>query len=651
LKKLVLCTCNKTLNKKLDFPKIEKEVSSLFDEIKIVDALCLEEGLKALSEFANDDDQIVIGACSSQIIGVPVSKKLNNDHIAYVPIREHVAWVHPDELESASSKAIVLLTDGNTWLEYAVEKTKVEEDVLGSVLVIGGGVAALKAASDLLKLGIGVTIAKPIDWDEAKYRSASRFMAEEGDITSTIKELEKSAKNAKFINCDIIELDGYLGKYKITVRKEDGKEDVVLCGAIIIAVEPGIDLPPIAKICHYGNSDKTIIITDLPNVVSETPKNKQMAILVAIDPNINLTRAEGNYLLRASTQAAECGHSVFVVHQDIRTDDENLYRRAREAGVLFIRGAIYKTQETDDGISCIIENLLESMKREIMVDLLVIQTTVTPWKGLSALANNLGVKLDVDGFVKTRYSKMKPVHTSRRGVFLAGNSKMPMGLSETLTSAGNSALEAFKIVRSNVTRRGWIPVIDEEKCDVCKACLDACPNDALRLVEDKIQHIPVHCEFCGICVTSCPTRAIEFQSYGKESWFARLETISKTHKRLFGETPFTLVYACSECANASIDQAGFTGKTYPVGTYVLQFPCAGMVSPIEILKGLAEGAEKVIVAHCPSGGCHHQTGDHMAELVVKFTRDMLKEIGQDPERVRSTFMIAALPNKMQEEVA
>jgi coenzyme F420-reducing hydrogenase delta subunit len=123
------------------------------------------------------------------------------------------------------------------------------------------------------------------------------------------------------------------------------------------------------------------------------------------------------------------------------------------------------------------------------------------------------------------------------------------------------------------------------------------------------------------------------------------------HKKLMGDTPYTLVYACSECANASIDQAGFTGKSYPVNTYVLQFPCAGMVSPIEILKGLVEGAENVIIAHCPPGGCHHQTGDHLSELVVEFTRDMLKEIGQDPERVRATFMIAALPDKMQKEVA
>ncbi|MFX1369992.1 MAG: hydrogenase iron-sulfur subunit, partial [Promethearchaeota archaeon] len=94
----------------------------------------------------------------------------------------------------------------------------------------------------------------------------------------------------------------------------------------------------------------------------------------------------------------------------------------------------------------------------------------------------------------------------------------------------------------------------------------------------------------------------------------------------------------------------FTGMQYSSDAYVLQFPCAGMVSPIELLKGLAVGADQVIIAHCPPGGCHHQSGDHLSELVIQLTRDLLQEIGQDPDRVRATYMIAALPNKMQQVV-
>ena len=642
MKKLYLCTCNKTLNKTLDFAKIEKETSSLFDKVEVVDALCLEEGLKGLSDNVANDDVVVLGACSSQIIGVPVAKNLKNDRVAFVPIREHVAWVHADDKDSATNKAIVLLSDGVTWLNHSIEKTDVSEEVVNHVLVIGGGVAAFNAASNLVKLGVETILAKPVDWNKDEYLSQSASIADEASLSSTMKALEKSVKSAKSINCDIVGFEGQLGNFVVSLKKEDESEEQLNVGAIIIAVESSFKLPS-------NDFENSVALLNLPKQISET-KNS-MKVLVTIDPKHNLTRAEGSHLLRVTTRAVESGHTVFVVHQDIRTEDEDLYRNAREAGVMFIRGSLKSANQTDDGFTCVIENTLEGLERELAVNLLAVQTITTPGKGLDTLAETLGVELDPSGFIKTRYSKMKPVQTSRKGIFIAGNSKMPMGLSEILASGGNAALEAFKVVREPVKRRGWVPVIDEEQCDVCKACLDSCPNDAIRLVDEKIQHIPIHCEFCGICVAACPTRAIEFQSHGKDSWFARLENIGATHKKLMGDTPFTLVYACSECANASIDQAGFTGKSYPVNTYVLQFPCAGMISPIEILKGLVEGAENIIIAHCPPEGCHHQSGDHLSELVVELTRDMLKEIGQDPERVRATFMIAALPDMMQKEVA
>ena len=45
MKKLFLCTCNKTLDKKLDFLRIEKDMSDVFGSVQIHDALCLKEGL------------------------------------------------------------------------------------------------------------------------------------------------------------------------------------------------------------------------------------------------------------------------------------------------------------------------------------------------------------------------------------------------------------------------------------------------------------------------------------------------------------------------------------------------------------------------------------------------------------------------------
>ena len=645
MKKLYLCTCNKTIDKVLDFNNIKDEMKDLFDEIKVVDSLCLEHGLSTLSTDLEKDDRVVIGACSSQLLEVPVSREVKTEYVTYVPLREHVAWVHSNDKAKATHKSVVLLNDAEAQLEFIVPKTDVEAETFNEILVIGGSIAGLKITSDLLKLGLGVTLLEPPEWTEEDYLNCSVFMDDKDIITSEIKSLLKSSKKAKRVSDAIKSIEGHVGRYMVTFDNE--KQELVLCSSIIVASPPEQKEPKNAKKALFGKSDKVSLLTDSSSI---NTKQNGSAILIITQPDYS-SKAEDSCLLRKSKQIADMGNTVFVVHQNIQTEDEELYRDARKAGVIFIRGEVKKVEEDKSNLSCVIANSLEGVDREITVDLILLQPTLVPRKGTYRIAETLGVDLDDTGFIKTRYHKMKPVQTTRRGIFIAGNTKMPMTLSEELASAQNATLEAVKIATSSIARKGWIPVIDEEKCDVCKACIEACPNDALRLVENKVEHIPAHCEFCGICVSACPTRAIEFQSYGKESWFARLERIGETHKKLEGDNPFTLVYACSECANASIDQAGFTGKEYPAESYVLQVPCAGMISPIEILKGIVVGAEHVIVAHCPPGGCHHQTGDEMSEMVVEFTKDMLKEIGQNPDRVKVTYMIAALPNKMQEEVS
>lgn len=651
MKKLFLCTCNKTLDKILDFSRIEKELGTTFGSIQVHDSLCLEEGLTFLDSEVSAEDSVIIGACTSQIIGVPIGRRLKSEQISYVPLREHVAWVHKDNQKGATNKALVLLNDGAIHVDFLEPQFEVETQMEKKVLIVGGGIAGLKVAGDLLNLGIEITLLEPPEFSSKDYSEKNRFMAESKVLKEAVKDLILASKSAKKISGSITEVTGRAGLFSVSLRHTDGKEDDLLVGAIIIATSSEHSPPPIAKMCYYGKSDKTLLISELGAVLDEMTTNDRKTLFIAQDPSVHYSSVAGSYLLREVTQAAEKGHRVIVTHGDIYTKDENLYRAARNAGVLFIRGSLEKVDKKKNGFVCRLENTLESQIREFTVDYLVLQTQLKPWSKTKPVANALGLDLNQHGYVKTRYAKMKPVQTTKRGIFIAGNGKEPMNLNDALASASNASLEVFKGLIADGQRKGWIPVVDEELCDVCEACVKACPNDALRVVDEKIQHIPMHCEFCGICVSACPTRAIEFQSHSKDSWLTRIDAIAKNHKKLEGNEPFSLVYACSECANASIDQAGFARKGYPTGNYVIQFPCAGMVSPIEILKGLVVGADQIVVAHCPPGGCHHQTGDHLSELVVKFTKDMLESIGQDPNRVKATYMIAALPNKMQEEVA
>ena len=52
------------------------------------------------------------------------------------------------------------------------------------------------------------------------------------------------------------------------------------------------------------------------------------------------------------------------------------------------------------------------------------------------------------------------------------------------------------------------PVIDEEICVGCGACVDACPMGVLEVEDIAVVTDGDACVGCGACQSACPTEAI-----------------------------------------------------------------------------------------------------------------------------------------------
>jgi coenzyme F420-reducing hydrogenase delta subunit len=73
--------------------------------------------------------------------------------------------------------------------------------------------------------------------------------------------------------------------------------------------------------------------------------------------------------------------------------------------------------------------------------------------------------------------------------------------------------------------------------------------------------------------------------------------------------------------------------SYPSEIKVLQVPCTGRVDILHLLKAIEDGADGVYVAGCLEGECHYLTGNIKTRKKVTYVKQILQEIGMDPDRV------------------
>ena len=115
-----------------------------------------------------------------------------------------------------------------------------------------------------------------------------------------------------------------------------------------------------------------------------------------------------------------------------------------------------------------------------------------------------------------------------------------------------------------------------------------------------------------------------------------------------GREPEIIVFACHYCAYAAADLAGSMRLSYPPTTRVIKVPCTGKLEVIHLLRALEAGADGVYAAGCLEGECHYLKGNLWARRRVDYVKQLLAEIGLEPERVEMYNMSSAMGPRFAE---
>ena len=97
--------------------------------------------------------------------------------------------------------------------------------------------------------------------------------------------------------------------------------------------------------------------------------------------------------------------------------------------------------------------------------------------------------------------------------------------------------------------------------------------------------------------------------------------------------PQIIAFCCTYCAYSAADLAGSMRLRYSPYVRIIKLPCTGKVDPLFVLKAVEKGADGVFVAGCLEGSCHFVSGNIKARKRVSYTKNLLNEVGVNPERL------------------
>ncbi len=109
--------------------------------------------------------------------------------------------------------------------------------------------------------------------------------------------------------------------------------------------------------------------------------------------------------------------------------------------------------------------------------------------------------------------------------------------------------------------------------------------------------------------------------------------------------PEIIVFACHYCAYAAADLAGSMRLQYPSNIRMIKLPCTGKLEVIHLLRAIEAGADGVYAAGCLEGECHYLKGNLWARKRINHVKDLLTELGIEPERVEMYNMSSAMGAK------
>ncbi len=542
-----VCNCGINIGGVVRVPEVVEFARTLPHVVYAEENLftCSQDTQDKMAEVIKEQglNRVVVAACTPRtheglFQETLINAGLNKYLFEMANIRNHDSWVHANDPDAATEKAkdLVRMAVAKAGLLSPLRQSDLP--ISQSALIVGGGVAGMTAALALARQGYPVHLVEKSDKLGGNARKLNHAFSGE-PIQDLIQELVNEIRADKRItlheNSIITQVDGFIGNFKTEVTSGSSQETIEH-GVAILSTGAEEYRP---KEYLYGDHPAVVTHTEMDGLLRNDDPRVAKAGTVVFIQCVGSRNEERPYCSKVC-----CTHTVqsalelkrrnpsmdiVVLYRDMRTygKREELYRAAREAGVVFVRYSkdLKPVVGADgDGVSVEFRDPVLDRVLNVHADILCLASAIVSHRD-DALSQFFKVPMDGDGWFLEAHQKLRPVDFANDGVFLCGMAHYPKPIDESIAQAQAAASRALTVLSmDSIQVGGVVSVIDPDLCSGCLACIAVCPFNAISFNEEKkvAEVNEALCKGCGACAAACPSEVPVLMGFNNSEIYAQI---------------------------------------------------------------------------------------------------------------------------------